>query len=834
MKTSSLRSDEFGRTQLSEGPVTAASDVVVDYGRYCRPGLARLLHALSLDAVYERAEGDRLWQRRGDELVEILDLVGGFGANLFGHYHPELVAEDIRLVNAKVPFLAQGSCRSGAAQLAKSLCKRIGDYVVIFTNSGTETVEAALKHILLERGKAKCWALQGAFHGKTLGAIQMTHAYRHPYGLWGPAVRFLDFEEPSTWKAAEREVADVAAIFVEPILGEGGVKPLPPTFVRWINKLQSEHGIPIVADEVQTGLGRTGTFLASTAIGLDPDYVCLSKCLGGGMAKIGALLIRRDRFIEDFSVRHTSTFAEDDRSCLLSMKALEILDRDNLPARCLESGKYLCDRLEETRELYPDVIKEVRGKGLMVGVELQDLSDSPSNTLRMLSRQDFLGYLGAAYLLNVHRIRIAPTLSQPFTLRVEPSAYITRADLDHFVGSMGTLCAALRATDIPHLTGFQIGVPSGPIVDYRPKHHFQHQRPRTKRRVGFIGHLLEPADAMHWDPSLEGLRRHDLQEYMARPSRVLKGVVFDQMNVRSRIGDEVHLSYIGLDLTPHQIVDAMKRRDTDWIMEKVENAVALARDEGCQVVGLGGYTSIVSGNCRRVQTRGIALTSGNSLTVGMGIEALKCAALQKGIDLSQSTLAVLGATGNIGMTYAMMMASEVRELVLVVRDGRSPRLKEVVKAVEGIARKLKVTDDLRDLRVCSVIAAASNTPEAMIHAEHLSSDQVVICDISLPSDVANDVSTDRPNAVVIHGGIVRLPENDDFIIGGMDLEPGHVYACLAETLLMGLEETTQHGSFGPVTQEGVEKTLALAHKHGFTLGKIDIERVSAIQAAAVR
>jgi len=266
----------------------------------------------------------------------------------------------------------------------------------------------------------------------------------------------------------------------------------------------------------------------------------------------------------------------------------------------------------------------------------------------------------------------------------------------------------------------------------------------------------------------------------------------------------------------------------------VENAVALARDEGCQVVGLGGYTSIVSGNCRRVQTLGIALTSGNSLTVCMGIEALKCAASQKGIDLSQSTLAVLGATGNIGMTYAMMMASEVRELVLVVRDGRSPRVKEVVKAVEGIARKLKVTDDLRDLRVCSVIAAASNTPEAMIHAEHLSSDQVVICDISLPSDVANDVSTDRPNAVVIHGGIVRLPENDDFIIGGMDLEPGHVYACLAETLLMGLEETTQHGSFGPVTQEGVEKTLALAHKHGFTLGKIDIERVSAIQAAAVR
>src|SRR6266498_1594510 len=169
-----------------------------DYGHYCRPGLVRMLQALSLDAVYERAEGDRLWQRKGDSLVEVLDLVGGFGANLFGHYHPELVAEDRRLQERHVPILAQGSCRSGATLLAKALCERLGDYICIFTNSGAETVEAALKH-----------------------------AYREPYSSFGPQVRFLNPYDSSTWEEAAAEADQVSAAYVEPVQGEGGINLIP-------------------------------------------------------------------------------------------------------------------------------------------------------------------------------------------------------------------------------------------------------------------------------------------------------------------------------------------------------------------------------------------------------------------------------------------------------------------------------------------------------------------------------------------------------------------------------------------------------------------------------
>jgi len=792
-----------------------------DYGHYCRPGLVRMLHALSLDAVYERGEGDRLWRRQGDDLIEVLDLVGGFGANLFGHNHPELVAEERRLLDEKVPMLAQGSCRSGAARLAKALCERLGDYIVICTNSGAETIEAALKHSYLERRRPIYWAQENAFHGKTLGAIQLTSSYREPYSIFGPDVRLLDPDDPATWAAAEADADQVSAAYIEPIQGEGGINPLPPAFIEWLSKICRKHGIPLVVDEIQTGMGRTGTFLASQAMGINPDYLCLSKSLGGGLMKIGVLMIKRERFVSEFSVKHTSTFAEDDRSCLMALKALEILDRDDLPARCAARGQYLLQKLQELHQRFPDQIKDVRGKGLMVGLELQDLSDSPSNSFRMLSQQDYLGYLTTAYLLNVHRIRIAPTLSNPATIRVEPSAYISEADLDRFVDAMATFCEAVRALDVTHLTAYQVGRASDPIVDYTESRSVNREAPRSSHRVGFLGHLIMPEHAPLWDPSLKALQPSEMEAYMARPSRILGPTVFEQLNVRSKTGKEVHFSYIALDLTPRQVLSAMQERDARWIMEKIEDSVAMARDEGCSVLGLGAYTSILSGNCQRVKTNGIALTSGNSLTVGMGILALKRTAERMGIELSQAKLGVLGATGNIATTYAVMMAPCVAELVLIVRDPNSPRLQSVVDQIKAAAPEIKVTVAVHAtaLRCCSLIVTASNAPEPLIHSEHLGSGPVIICDISVPSDVAPDVIQERPEVEIIHGGVVRLPHNSDFVIAGLPLEKGHVYACMAETLLMGLEGINSHGSYGPVKPEGVRQAMAMAEKHGFELGE---------------
>jgi acetylornithine/succinyldiaminopimelate/putrescine aminotransferase/predicted amino acid dehydrogenase len=796
-----------------------------DYTEYCRPALGRLLAAASLDAEYTRAEGDRLWWKRGEQLIEVLDLVGGYGANLFGHHHPVLAAEQRRLLDACIPIQAQGSIRSAAGRLASALCKLLGDYVVIFTNSGTETIEAALKHAHLERPRRMLWAVKGAFHGKTLGSVRLTHGYHQRFATGEPEVRFLDPENPSEWEQAERDIDHVTAAFVEPLLGEGGVRPLPADFVRWLTRTCRAADVPLVVDEIQSGMGRTGQFLASQAMGIRPDYLCLSKALGGGLAKIGALMIRRGRFVEEFSIIHTSTFAEDDLSCSIALKALEVLQVDDIPNRCGKLGDYLLAKLEEVRQRFPSQIKEIRGRGLMIGIELRDLSDSPCNTFRMFSEQQYFGALAASYFLNAHRIRVATTLSQPFTLRVEPSAYISETDLDRFVDALETFCRAVDAMDVPHLMGAQVGRPAAPIADYRVRPKPRREEPNTSRRVGFIGHLILPEHAVLWDPSLRGFEAGQLEAYLGRTSPITRPTIIDRVNVRSRTGDEVHLSMIGLNLTSRQMADAIRQHDSGSIMRKIEAAVTLAREEGCHVVGLGGYTSIVSVNGLRVKTAGVALTSGNALTVAMGLEALRAAAKEKGIDVPRSRIGIVGASGNIGSMYASLIAPEVGEMVLVTRPAARARAStiadEIRRAVRGLA--VEVATSIEALRDCPLVVAASSDPETLIYPGHLGPGPVVICDISLPPDVASSVRQQRGDVLVVRGGVVRLPENSDLCLSGVPLPRGQVYACIAETLLMGLEGMSSHGSYGRLDPEAVQTSIAMAEKHGFTLGGFKTE-----------
>ncbi|HKQ08344.1 MAG TPA: aminotransferase class III-fold pyridoxal phosphate-dependent enzyme [Blastocatellia bacterium] len=792
------------------------------YGHHCRPLLVQLLEGLGLDASYERSKGDYLWRREGEHLTRVLDLVGGYGVNLFGHLHPEIVTYAKHLLENDVTGFAQCSIHEGAGRLAQVLTDQVGPYAVVLTNSGTETIEAALKHAHLERGRSHFWAVQGAFHGKTLGAVQLTWSYHKPFTGLGPPVRFLNPDDPEDWRDAEKEAANVAAAFIEPIQGEGGIHPLGPPFTEWLSATCAEHSIPIVADEIQTGMGRTGTFLASEVLGIVPDYICLGKALGAGIAKIGALLIKRDRFLSEFSMIHSSTFAEDDWSCLIAAKALEIMTRDDLPRCCAEAGNYLLVELESLRKCFPDQIREVRGRGLIVGVELQKQATMASPTLHMISESGHLGYVAAAYLLNVHKIRVLPTLSDPMTLRVEPSAYIQREQLDHFVDGLRAYCQAVAASDFAHLIRHRVGLAANPLTNYSHIRRYKRDEPRTPRRVAFLGHLITPDDARACEPSFEQLSSSQLETFLDESGRLLEPTILHQENLCSALGTEVHLSFIALSLATKQFVKARADRDGAWIMSKIKSAAELAKEAGCQVLGLGGYTSIMTGNCLRLKVKGIALTSGNSLTVGMGVRALKSAAHRNGVDLRRSRMGVVGALGNIASTYALWMAPEVREVLLIVRDPKSVRVAHMKEQLRRAApgTLLEVTSDLTALRHCSLIVSASNAGGGLIQPEQLGPAPVLICDIAVPADVSLRVRDCRPDVIVLQGGVVRLPLSDSFYIPGVPLEPGYVFACLAETLLMGLESVTSHGSYGEVTIEGVRNALALADKHGFALGAL--------------
>lgn len=941
------------------------------YHAHARPEMGRLLKALGLDITYTRAEGDWMEFQADGGVRRVVDLLGGYGAGLFGHHHPAIAQAAREALDDHAPIQAQASCRAWAGEVAHALSARIGattgaTYVVTLTNTGAEAVEAALKHAELERHETALetarrfrrraqaltgeagrhdqaaflrevarelglpggattaealeviaraneaahatppvyFALERAFHGKTTGASQVTYnpAYREPFARIGVKCEFLPAGDEAAWQRAiaratvrtwdvvshdgrldlvEKPWVNVSAILVEPLQGEGGIHLLSPDDAAKLRQIADTHGIPLIIDEIQSGMGRTGRFLASTWCGLRGDYYTFAKSLGGGLAKIGALAVDARRYRADFGVIHTSTFAEDDYSCRIAMRALALLDEAHVPERCEALGdRWLAD-MQALVKRHPRVLTAARGRGLMLGLEFRPQADNPSNVIRMLSDHGYLGYAIAGYLLHEAGFRVAPTLSAATTIRLEPSAFIDAEHLVRFVDAVDRLCEILERGNAYRLVRYVVGLADP--TDASPIEDFSHnpaglrrEAPRCEKRVAFIGHFIQAQDAMRWEPSLKLLPPGAAERFQLATHRIFGPTIYDQVHVTSAIGETVHLSFIGINLTSKAVESALRARDSDWVLQLIESGVAKAKEAGCQVVGLGGYTSIVADNGKRLTTQGVTLTTGNSLTVGMGLAAMRHGARERGIAMETACLGVIGATGNIGSVYARMMAEEVPRMVLVGREAGSrlkqvatrlyeeafgrlvagapatgiaavlagspgvaallalpagareerlgERLMEVLAAELGEAAPIRITSDVAELRDCQLIVTASNSAPPLIFPEHLGAGPIVICDISVPEDVAPAVGVERPDVLVLKGGLVAVPNDPGFHIGGIPLPEGHAFACMSETLLLGLMGAREHFSYGPVVPEKVKQAMAWAELNGFKLGGFKTDR----------
>jgi acetylornithine/succinyldiaminopimelate/putrescine aminotransferase/predicted amino acid dehydrogenase len=786
------------------------------YETFCRPGWASQFRALNLDAEYVKAEKDTMWLRTASgEARPVLDFAGGFGAGLFGHNHPALVAEAHRLLSAGVPMHAQGSIRRSAGELAAALSERVGgDFVCLFSNSGTEVVESALKHAYTETGGSVFRAVTGAFHGKTTGATALSAHGSARYASLGLRVAISDADSP-LYRAPGAD--QLGAIFFEPIRGEGGVVPLSEDQARALAAEAAAHQVPLIADEIQTGMGRTGTFLACEQLHVRPDYVCLSKALGGGLAKIGALLVARERYQPEFSITHTSTFAEDEWGCSIALRALRLADEEDVPARCAETGKALLRLLGEVQSRFPGEIHEIRGKGLMIGVELTDKADSPSPIIASLAQNDLLGWFAAAYFLNVHDVRVLPTLSAPQTLRIEPSAFVTTAEIERFIEALSMFCLALHRLDLRHLMGLMGTVQTPPSYRMPVKASIHRERPSTDvSQVAFVGHLLKANDVRLAEPDLADLPSEDLERFFEAGAELLGPLMLDQRSISSSCRT-THLTFIGLPVTAAHI--AMRRADQaslDGLRALINRASKLAEEQGCAVLGLGGYTSALMDNGSRLRSSSLAVTSGNSLTVAMSIAALEAAVVEKDMDLSSLTVGVFGALGSIGKVCSLLMAAKARALVLIVRDIRSPRVRQILNEICAVADGLpvRVSSDLVDLRQCQAVIGTTAAGAALVGPEHLGPETKVLCDIAKPGDFSHLIAVDRPDIRMVDAGIVRLPLGQSFCISGIPLPPGHVFACMAETLLLGLEPGLRE--IGARLDPGTVRSVATAaDQHGF-------------------
>ncbi len=319
--------------------------------------------------VLVRGAGARVWDAGGRSY---LDFLSGISVNNVGHCHPRVVEAVRRQVEALIHC---GNLYHSVPQvlLARRLAEASLGGQVFFCQSGAEAVETAVKlarkHFWRRHGRPAgggVLVFTGAFHGRTLAALAATGRYTEgfePLPAGFIRVPFNDLE--AARRAFDQELC---AVLVEPVQGEGGVVPARPEFLAGLRRLCDERGALLVFDEIQTGLGRTGSLFAYQRYGVEPDVMTLAKALGGGMP-IGAVVARPEVAASFRPGDHGSTFGGNPVACAAALAALDVLQEEDLPARAASVGGYFLARLEELARRWP-VVREVRGLGLMVGAEL--------------------------------------------------------------------------------------------------------------------------------------------------------------------------------------------------------------------------------------------------------------------------------------------------------------------------------------------------------------------------------------------------------------------------------------------------------------------------------
>lgn len=401
--------------------------VYAAYKEFINPPLARFMKMAGANVEIE-AHGCRIYDQTGKSY---LDFCGGYGVFTLGYLHPKVVSAvraqlDHMALSSRVFFNAQ------QAALAKALADLAPGNLAIsfFSNSGTEAVEAALKLARLSTKRVHIVSTLNGYHGKTMGSLSATgrDVFRESFQPLVPEFEHVEFGDLD---ALDRALPGAAAFIVEPVQCEGGVIIPPDGYLRGVRDLCNKHGALFIADEVQTGLGRTGYLWGVDVEGVVPDIMAVAKGLSGGVIPIGATISKHDVWMKAFGsspLLHTSTFGGNPLACTAGLAALEVLIEEKLVEKSALQGAYLLQQARAMQTRYPDVIAEVRGRGLVVGVELRHE-----------------GYGGVLIPECLKRgLTVAYTLNQQRVIRLEPPLIVTRKEIDEALAILDVAVAKAK------------------------------------------------------------------------------------------------------------------------------------------------------------------------------------------------------------------------------------------------------------------------------------------------------------------------------------------------------------------------------------------------------
>lgn len=413
------------------------------YAEHVNPQWARLLNLLEMDVEYTECRGEEL--RTADGRT-ILDFLSGYCVYNAGHNHPHIVQELHRELDRNGPSMLQSHVAATAGELAARLCERAGGRLkkAYFCSSGSEGVETAIKFARAKTGREGLVAASGAFHGLTCGALAlMDHAFwSEGFGPLIPGVEFVPFGD---LPALEQKLKTKkhAALILEPIQGEGGIVLPAGEYLLGAQELCRRYSTLLVMDEVQTGLGRTGRFLASHHYGIDPDMVILAKALSGGLIPSGAVLMTDEVYESVYSslrraIVHTSTYSENGLAMRAGLAMLDVLNAEGLTERALTDGEAFRQQLRERIGRY-EMVAEVRGLGFFTGVVFQ----APRSLGLRLSFQAFqrvhpalFGQMLVMRLFREHGILTQICGNNFLVLKAAPPLNASQTSLERFIDAV--------------------------------------------------------------------------------------------------------------------------------------------------------------------------------------------------------------------------------------------------------------------------------------------------------------------------------------------------------------------------------------------------------------
>jgi ornithine--oxo-acid transaminase len=417
------------------------------HSRHLNEQMVRVLKAIGYDVGFCRGAGQYLYDRDGQQH---LDLLSGFGVFAIGRNHPAVRDALKQVLDSELPNLVQMDVSVLAGVLAERLLARV-PYLdkVFFTNSGTEAVESAIKFARASTGRRGIVYCEHAFHGLTYGALSLNgdDIFRGGFEPLLPDCTRVPFNDLTALEEALRS-RNVAAFIVEPIQGKGVNLP-SDDYLSDAAKLCARYGTLFVADEIQTGLGRTGRFLAVEHWNVEPDMVLIAKSLSGGHVPVGAVLLRRSIYEKVFdrmdkAVVHGSTFAKNDLAMAAGIVTLDVLASERLIENAARVGKQLLRAFADMQSRY-ELLCDVRGKGLMIGIEFgapRSFKLKASWNLLETANKGLFCQLVTIPLFKEHRILCQVAGHASHTIKLLPSLVISQTDCDWIVNSFDAVIAA--------------------------------------------------------------------------------------------------------------------------------------------------------------------------------------------------------------------------------------------------------------------------------------------------------------------------------------------------------------------------------------------------------